>query len=121
MKKMLQSLILVVLTGGTFGSGWSAAQAGHPCYGPHCGSGKIPRYYTLHGFLHGDKPLPVFQAAPWYLYWPYDGHFLTPAPINGPFYAPPLYPNTGVNPYFPAPVVPPPASSSPATPPAPDR
>ncbi len=29
------------------------------------------------------RTLPVFQAAPWYLYWPYDGHFLTPAPMYG--------------------------------------
>jgi len=121
MKKMLQGLILVVLAGGPLGAGWSAAHAGDPCYGPHCGSGKAPRYYTLHGFLHGGKPLPVFQAAPWYLYWPYDGHFLTPAPISGPFYAPPPYPNTGVNPYFPAPVVTPPAPPSPPAPPTPEK
>ena len=50
------------------------------------------------------KPqLPVFQAAPWYNYWPYDGHFLTPAPIGGAFYGPPLTGNFPVNPYFPGP------------------
>ena len=25
--------------------------------------------------------LPVYMAAPWYNYWPYDGHFQTVAPI----------------------------------------
>ena len=52
--------------------------------------------------LHRQK-LPVFQAAPWYNYWPYDGHFLTPAPVSGPFYGPPLTGNFPVNPYFPGP------------------
>lgn len=87
--------------------GWSVshALAGGPCFGPDCAGGKRPAYYTLHGFLHGGKPKPVFQAAPWYLYWPYDGHFLTPAPLHGPFYAPPQLPYGGSNPYFPAPVM----------------
>jgi hypothetical protein len=48
----------------------------------------------------------VFQAAPWYNYWPYDGHFLTPAPVNGQFYGPPLTGNFPVNPYFPGPAGP---------------
>src|SRR5258708_6840811 len=30
-----------------------------------------------HGFFQ-----PPFQAAPWYLYWPYDAHFQLPAPIG---------------------------------------
>ncbi len=47
--------------------------------------------------------LPVFQAAPWYNYWPYDGHFQTPAPISGQFYGPPMTGNFPVNPYFPGP------------------
>ncbi|MSR54440.1 MAG: hypothetical protein EXS09_14305 [Gemmataceae bacterium] len=43
--------------------------------------------------------LPVFMAAPWYLYYPYDGHFQTVAPPaqNPAFYPPPTY--TG-NPYL---------------------
>jgi hypothetical protein len=45
--------------------------------------------------------LPAFQAAPWYNYWPYDGHFLMPAPIGGQFYGPPLTGNFPMNPYFP--------------------
>lgn len=49
------------------------------------------------------QPLPAFQAAPWYLYWPYNGHFQTPAPLYGQFYAPPGMQGYGggmTNPYF---------------------
>ena len=53
--------------------------------------------------FHRKPQLPVFQAAPWYNYWPYDGHFLTPAPVSGPFYGPPMTGNFPVNPYFPGP------------------
>ena len=49
---------------------------------------------------------PTFQAAPWYNYWPYDAHFLTPAPVTGAFYGPPLPGNFPVNPYFPGPAAP---------------
>jgi hypothetical protein len=49
--------------------------------------------------LFGKKPLPAFQAAPWYLYWPYNSHFMTPAPLTGAYYAPPTAGQ--VNPYFP--------------------
>jgi hypothetical protein len=43
--------------------------------------------------------LPVYMAAPWYNYWPYDGHFQTVAPIAaGAFYPPPAYTN---NPFMP--------------------
>jgi hypothetical protein len=45
--------------------------------------------------------IPVFQAAPWYLYWPYHAHFQTPVPINAPFYGPPIPNNFPANPYFP--------------------
>lgn len=91
----------------------SPVWAGGGCYGPDCGGwgGKRPAYYTLTGFFHGGHPKPVFQAAPWYLYWPYDGHFLTPAPLSGPFYAPPAFSYGGANPYFPAPVMPPPVAA----------
>ncbi|HEX4613605.1 MAG TPA: hypothetical protein VH092_35815 [Urbifossiella sp.] len=50
-----------------------------------------------------NRQLPAFQAAPWYLYWPYDAHFMTPAPIHAPFYGPPTGGNFPVNPYFPSP------------------
>jgi hypothetical protein len=55
-------------------------------------------------FYKGGQVLPVFQAAPWYLYWPYDAHFQTPAPIFGAYYAPPIGGNFPVQPYFPAPI-----------------
>ena len=56
------------------------------CASPFCGganSGWRP------GGLFVKQPLPAFQAAPWYLYWPYNAHFQTPAPLTGPYYAPP--------------------------------
>jgi hypothetical protein len=65
-----------------------------------------PKYGTAAGALGANQqPLPVFQAAPWYLYWPYDGHFLTPAPVQGAFYGPPGPGNFPVNPYFPGPML----------------
>lgn len=33
--------------------------------------------------LFKKKPLPAFQAAPWYTYWPYNSHFQMPAPLPG--------------------------------------
>lgn len=77
----------------------SPLQASH--YGPY-GKHKYPHHSTL-GSLFGHKDLPVYRAAPWYLYWPYDGHFLMPAPLTGPFYPPPAAPYGGANPYFPPP------------------
>ena len=69
------------------------------CNGPFCNN---PRYPTLSSLVFGHntrQPLPTFQAAPWYLYWPYDGHFQTIAPMaHGLYYPPPTY--TG-NPYLP--------------------
>jgi len=57
---------------------------------------------------------PPFQAAPWYLYWPYDQHFQMPAPINAPYFAPQAYGNPGNNPYFaPAPTAAPRAPGAP--------
>ena len=51
----------------------------------------------------GKPVLPVFQAAPWYLYWPYDAHFMTAAPLQGAFYPPPgIGAGYGYQPYFPA-------------------
>ena len=80
--------------------------------GSHVGSHGWPAPSTLFGNHHAK---PTFQAAPWYNYWPYDGHFLTPAPVGGAFNAPPLTGNFPVNPYFPGgpppggfPVMPPP-------------
>ena len=49
------------------------------------------------------QPLPAFQAAPWYLYFPYNAHFQMPAPLygdqmGGGYGAPQM---GGGNPYFP--------------------
>jgi hypothetical protein len=83
-------------------AGEAAAQFRTDCNGPFCNT---PKYPTLHSFVwrnHGNQPaLPTYQAAPWYLYWPYDAHFQTPAPVHAPFYGPPATGNFPVNPYFP--------------------
>jgi hypothetical protein len=56
-------------------------------------------YFSSSGNLTRMPTLPVFMAAPWYNYWPYDGHFQTIAPMaHGLYYPPPTY--TG-NPYLP--------------------
>src|SRR5262245_26505561 len=82
----------------------TASASGHPCNGPFCNQAAYPKYYSLGSCLFGSRQqLPVFQAAPWYLYWPYDAHFLTPAPVTGAFYGPPMPGNFPVNPYFPGP------------------
>jgi hypothetical protein len=82
----------------------TAQASGHPCNGPFCNQAGYPKYRTHPMTLFGGhQPLPVYQAAPWYLYWPYDGHFLTPAPVTGAFYGPPGHGNFPVNPYFSAP------------------
>jgi hypothetical protein len=66
--------------------GWTHSFFGNPYLSS---SGNITRMPTL----------PVFMAAPWYNYWPYDGHFQTVAPMaHGLYYPPPTY--TG-NPYLP--------------------
>jgi hypothetical protein len=65
---------------------WSSSFFGNPYLSP---TGNLTRLPTL----------PVFMAAPWYNYWPYDGHFQTVAPMaHGLYYPPPVY--TG-NPYLP--------------------
>lgn len=77
-----------------------AAGFGTPCKGPFCNHHRSP---GLSGVGGGGQVLPVYQAAPWYLYWPYDAHFLTPAPVGGAFYGPPVMNNFPVQPYFPQP------------------
>src|SRR5262245_14281416 len=83
--------------GGNCGNGGTGKWAGkwegkwdkHHNAAPDYGSGKQGK-----GFLQ-----PPFQAAPWYLYWPYDAHFQLPAPIGAPYY-PPQNLHTPWNPYF---------------------
>ena len=68
----------------------------NPYNGPTFGHG---------GGIFRKQPLPAFQAAPWYLYFPYNAHFQTPAPLYGaPWYGPAVPGPAGlVNPYFPNP------------------
>lgn len=85
------------------GIGVPCANCGHGFGGGFGGGGGSGRTTLFGGgagpFAH--QKLPAFQAAPWYQYWPYDGHFMTPAPISGAFYGPPMTGNFPVNPYFP--------------------
>lgn len=95
----IRSLVIALVAVGALASVAADASAfGGRCNGPMCNQGAYPKNYTL---FHGKGPQPTFQAAPWYLYWPYDGHFLTPAPVQGAFYGPPTPGNFPVNPYFP--------------------
>ncbi len=72
--------------GGAIGTHGHFAKLHHP----------TPGYF---GGRANKSKLPVYMAAPWYLYWPYDGHFQTVAPMAyGAYYPPPAY--TG-NPYLP--------------------
>ena len=98
-----KTLFVAAVMLGAAGTDSAQAQNGaRPCNGPFCNQ---PRYPTFGNYLFGShqKSLPTFQAAPWYMYWPYDAHFLTPAPVTAPFYAPPGPGNFPANPYFPSP------------------
>jgi len=83
---------IALSTGEAFAGGLRA----NPFNGPTAGYG---------GGLFHKQPLPAFQAAPWYLYFPYNAHFQTPSPMyNAPWYGPPSTGYGGmVNPYFPNP------------------
>jgi hypothetical protein len=84
---------------------FDAGSASAQIHGYNSQFSNTPRYPTLGSYMFrnsGKPALPTFQAAPWYLYWPYDAHFMTPAPVNSPFYGPPVGGNFPVNPYFPA-------------------
>jgi hypothetical protein len=75
--------------------GLSAGAQAAGCDSPFCQGGRG------HGGGFFGKPMPAFQAAPWYLYWPYNQHFMTPAPLQGAFSAPPMGYGGLHNPYFP--------------------
>jgi hypothetical protein len=98
---MIRAFVIALAAGAALAASGGDARAAGGCSGPFCNQPAYPSYHTLLGHRHQN--LPAFQAAPWYLYWPYDGHFLTPAPISGAFYGPPTPGNFPVNPYFPAP------------------
>ena len=94
----MKKLIALLAVGVGIGAVAPAASAAG-CSGPNCG-GNPPSGGPLE-WLFAKKPVPAFQAAPWYLYWPYQGHFMTPAPLGGAYYGAPA--GGGVaNPYFPA-------------------
>ena len=60
------------------------------------------KYERFTGWFHsGNSQAPRLQASPWYSYWPYNGHFMTPAPFGGPFVPPPTVGGGMANPYFP--------------------
>ena len=65
-------------------------------WGPH--AHKSERFT---GWFHSTSQTPKLQASPWYTYWPYNGHFMTPAPFGGPFVPPPAVGGGMANPYFP--------------------
>jgi hypothetical protein len=104
--KLLHTFVIAAVAGLALAG--TARAAGPGCNGPFCNQPKYPTvgaYLSNHPLfgLGQKQKLPVFQAAPWYMYWPYDAHFLTPAPITGAFYGPPVPGNFPVNPYFAAP------------------
>jgi len=108
LRKLLYGVAAVVAVGASASSAlaYGGPMLGQPggCSGPFCNQGK-GNYPTFASYLFRghNTQLPVFQAAPWYLYWPYDAHFMTPAPVTGAFYGPPVPGNFPVNPYFPGP------------------
>jgi hypothetical protein len=87
----------------TYGGGYAQYGAGYQGGGGGKGYGKHWTRGGLLGLFGGGiidsmPTLPVYMAAPWYNYWPYDGHFQTIAPMaHGLYYPPPVY--TG-NPYL---------------------
>lgn len=93
MKKIIAMLAIGL------GVGAFAPTASAQCNSPFCG-GQPPTDGPFSRMFY-KRPVPAFQAAPWYLYWPYQGHFMTPAPLPGAGYGPP---GAGplVNPYFPS-------------------
>jgi hypothetical protein len=99
---------------GGFGvdGGFGGKFGGHPC--PKTAGGRNGKGLGLGlGFFQ-----PPFQAAPWYLYYPYDQHFQMPAPIGAPYFAPQAFANPAMNTYFPPPAygVPPTPAVGPVTP-----
>ncbi len=89
----ITALVLVSMV--AFSTDASAQCPGGPCGQVPYNSGPFAKFF-------GKQPLPAFQAAPWYSYWPYNAHFMTPAPLMGAYYAPPTAGGMMGNPYFPA-------------------
>jgi hypothetical protein len=92
---------------GGFGYGFDfrlsgSIQANGWCNGSGCGYPGCGPCYP------GCGPV-VAPLAPWYLYWPMEAHFQTPAPMTYPFWPSPQTPPPGVGSplqpasYYPAP------------------
>jgi hypothetical protein len=90
---------------GFFGGLFSGLCSGG-CFDGHGGHGGLANHPPEYGqgFRGFGFCQPPFQAAPWYLYWPYDAHFQLPAPITAQFYPPQQFGNQ-MNPYFPGPAM----------------
>jgi hypothetical protein len=97
MKKLLVALAAafgLLLTSGTA----SAVGYANPVNVPSHNSKPLQRFFL-------KQPLPAFQAAPWYLYFPYNDHFQMAAPPPGADFGPGgpgAYPGGYSNPYFPS-------------------
>lgn len=94
MKKLIFALAAVAVT-----AAFAADARASGCNGPLC-QPQAPHAGGFFQSLFCKQPLPAFQAAPWYLYWPYNAHFMTPAPLTGAYYAPATAPGAYGNPYF---------------------
>jgi len=88
-------LLVALLTGFVTANSAQAAGWGSPIHASY------PSPKSPHFAYNGNIG---FQAAPWYLYWPYDAHFQTPAPVFGVYSAPPGFgPGASYGmPFFPA-------------------
>ncbi len=96
LKRIVMAGVVALLGAGSASAngGISAGQFAGQSQGGH--SGGLPFFRRT--------PVPAFQAAPWYLYWPYNAHFQTPAPLTGAYYGPPGSGMGGmVNPYYASP------------------
>lgn len=104
----MKKLLFAALVGLGFLAAATPAQAQVPAFGqgPSAFGANAPiNNRSLLFPLFRKQPMPAFQAAPWYLYWPYNGHFMTPAPMGGAWYGPnggmgDIYGGGMVNPYF---------------------
>lgn len=92
MKKVLLAAVAIL---GTIVVANDVSANGGPYFGQSSAGPRLPFFR--------QTPVPAFQAAPWYLYFPYNSHFQTPAPMMGAYSAPPMG-GAGVNPYFPVPM-----------------
>lgn len=97
MKKLL---VLLAVGIGSLAFGSSASAAGH------ANPFNVPGHNNSLFRFFKKVPTPAFQAAPWYTYWPYNGHFQMPAPLPGQDVPGPGGFGGGhgwMNPYFPNP------------------